>query len=188
MLEGKTMDLILDIESTGLDANTSQLISIGLLEMDGGIDTIFFVDNPRNEKQVIENFFDFLSIRKGVRLITYYGSYFDVPFVVSRALTLGIDVKKYNIFPFRQIDMYDVVKRTLKLSKNSLGDVCKFLGIKKEFDIEGRDMPNIYLKAVSGDLELRKKIDDHLKDDLITLRKVLERLLPVIDLIRWEKE
>jgi len=158
------------------------------MNLDDGQETIYFVNNPKEEKDIIEKFFNLLIIAD-YRIISYYGSYFDVPFIVSRALTLGVDVKKYRkIFPFRQIDVYDVVKRNLKLSKNSLGDVCKFLGIEKRFDIQGMDMPNFYLKAISGDTEIRKKIDEHLREDLATLRDVWLKIMPVIDLSRWEKE
>jgi uncharacterized protein YprB with RNaseH-like and TPR domain len=122
------------------------------------------------------------------RLITYYGSYYDIPFIVSRALTLGVDMTRFKVMPIRQIDVYDVVKRTLKLSKNSLSDVCKFLNIEKNFMIDGKEMPNIYLKAVAEKDEATKnKIKDHLKDDLKTLKQVWEKLLPVIDVERWEK-
>ena len=182
-------NIFADIESTGLDSASSQLVAIGI--SDGINRNILFVNNSNEEKKVIEDFFSFLSNFKQnlgePRIITYYGSYYDIPFIISSALHLGVDVKKYKIFPFRQIDVYDIVKRTLKLSKNSMGDICRFLHINKEFMIEGRDMPNFYLKAISGDEQLKEKIKNHLTDDVKTLEEIWKILIPVINVERWEK-
>jgi len=178
-------DIFLDIESTGLNAESSQLIAIGFLS-DSGTEEIFFVNKPKEEKKVIENLFEFLALNES-RVITYYGSYYDIPFIVSRALHLGVNIKEFEIFPLKQIDVYDVVKNTLKLNKNSLSDVCKFLRIKKEFTVDGKDMPNIYLKVVGGDEEIKEKIKAHLKDDIKTLKEVWDKLLPVINTATWEK-
>lgn len=180
-------DLILDIETTGLDASSSQLVAIGCIY---NTEHIFFVNFPEEEKKVIEDFLDFLSsIPDEFRILTFYGSYYDIPFLVSRALHLGVDMMKYvKLFPIKQIDVYDIVKETLKLSKNSLADVCKFLNIEKNFIINGADMPNIYLQAVAEKDEMTKqKIKEHLRDDLKTLKNVWEKLMPVIEIEKWVK-
>jgi len=178
-------DVFLDVESSGLNSESSQLIAIGLL-VDGEEKT-FFANKPEEEKKVIEDFFGFMLIEES-RVITYYGSYYDIPYIVSRALHLGVDMKKYKIFPFKQIDVYDIVRNTLKLGKNSLSDVCKFLKIRKEVYIDGKDMPNFYLEAVStDDEEMKTKIRLHLKDDVKTLKEVWDKLLPVINIEMWEK-
>lgn len=182
------MDIIIDIESTGLCASTSQLTAIGLLT-DKGFNEIFFVKNPKEEVTTIENFIE--KIRKlidaengDVKIITYYGSRFDIPYVFSR----GLKLKAKGIFDIpelfsKHIDVYDIVKGFLKLDKNSLPDVCKFLGIPKmEYKIDGRDMPNIYLQAISGDEQKKELIIAHLKDDLNTLLALWKILKPLTGL------
>ena len=139
---------------------------------------------------MIEDFFDYLSFPlTEFRILTFYGSYYDIPFIISRALHLGVDMLKYaRLFPLKEIDVYDVVKGTLKLSKNSLADVCKFLNIRKNFIINGADMPNIYLQAIAEkDEATKQKIKDHLRDDIITLKEVWEKLMPVIEIDKWVK-
>jgi uncharacterized protein YprB with RNaseH-like and TPR domain len=179
-------DIIMDIESTGLDACSSQLISIGVI-IEGKTYT-YFASKPEKEKETIEEFISdmistgfFDSDNPDVYFITYYGSKFDVPYLFSRGLKLrakGINHLS-KIFQ-NHIDVYDVVKATMKLNKNSLEAVCRFLGLPKITKISGKDMPNQYLKAVSGDEELKKNIEKHLVDDLKALERLWKLLKPMV--------
>lgn len=178
--------LFLDCETTGLDASSSQLISIGVMNDKNEI-SIWFVENPENEKEIIEKFFDFLPDTPC--LITFYGSYFDIPFIFARALKNKIGMEKYKtkICNILQVDVYDVTKNVMHLSKNSLADVCRFLDIKKNTEFEGRDMSNIYLKFLGGDNQIKQNIEVHLKDDLVTLKSVFDKFVPIINIDRWMK-
>lgn len=179
------MDIVIDIETTGLEAESSQLIAIGILT-NKGFSRIFFADYPKDEVKIIESFIE--TMRKlideeneEVRIITFYGSRFDIPYIYSRGLKLT--AKGLLGVPeilYQQIDVYDIVKQFLKLSKNSLSDVCRFLGIPKLKELEGRDMANIYLEAISGKEEKKELIIVHLKDDLKVLLKLWETLKPLV--------
>lgn len=183
------MDIIIDMESTGLDAESSQLIAIGYLT-DDGIKRTFFAEKPSDEVKIIESFIQDIrelidSVDKDVLIVTYYGSHFDMPYFYSRGLKLT--AKNLLSIPeifYQHIDVYDVVKKFLKLSKNGLNDVCKFLGIDKLKEIDGRDMPNIYLEAVAGNNEKKTQIILHLEDDLHSLAEVWKKMKPIVEVVK----
>ncbi len=84
--------LVFDIETTGLDPNTNNIILIGIKDNRGFRKTIpaFGEDG---EKKCIEEFFNSIRLLKPTIIGGYNSASFDFPFILKRAEILGVDVK-----------------------------------------------------------------------------------------------
>jgi DNA polymerase I len=82
---------VFDIETTGLDPETSNIILIGIKDNRGLNETIpaFGEDG---EKKCIEKFFKHIKDLKPTIIGGYNSAFFDWPFILKRANILGVDV------------------------------------------------------------------------------------------------
>lgn len=165
-----------DLETTGLDAESSFIVGYGLLPLDGEFKHCFL--GEVDEKQLIEKCISELSNFHVV--VTWYGEGFDFPMLISRAIKHQINIQP--IFKLKHLDLYKIAKRFLLLKKNNLDNVAKFLEIPKKVELTGADMPPLYMKAIQGDKEALQKAIEHCKDDLQALRQVYKRFRPILGL------
>jgi uncharacterized protein YprB with RNaseH-like and TPR domain len=107
------------------------------------------------------------------RIVTFYGTKFDLPFLRTRALTLGIT----NFPEFGQKfhkDMYYVARNKLRLHSNRLDVVCQALfGTTTKTRIE----PTYWTHALMGDKKALNYILDHNRQDVIELERVYDTLI-----------
>jgi DNA polymerase I len=82
---------VFDIETTGLDPETCNIILIGVKDNRGLQETIpaFGEDG---EKKCIERFFQYIKDLKPTIVAGYNSAFFDFPFILKRAQILGVDV------------------------------------------------------------------------------------------------
>ena len=82
---------VFDIETTGLDPETCNIILIGVKDNRGVNETIpaFGEDG---EKKCIERFFKYIKELKPTIVAGYNSAFFDFPFILKRAQILGVDV------------------------------------------------------------------------------------------------
>ncbi|RLF13232.1 MAG: hypothetical protein DRJ97_08390, partial [Thermoprotei archaeon] len=106
-------------------------------------------------------------------VVTWNGLSFDLPMLVARALVSGVDPSP--LLKPRHVDLLKVFRGLVRLGRYGLDDVAKFLGVPKKVQLKGSDMPPLYLKALSGDQEALKVIEEHCYDDLQALREVFNR-------------
>jgi uncharacterized protein YprB with RNaseH-like and TPR domain len=115
-------------------------------------------------------------------LVTWYGSGFDIPFLLTRALAHGVNLDRLVELPM--LDLCQWSKSNLLLSSYSLESVARFFGISggkgfKEF--RGTDILALFKLVERGDLEARKLIVEHCKEDITVLKLVHEKLGPMVE-------
>ena len=168
----------LDIETSNLDANYGVIITYCILDNDTG--EIF--EGVIDEKDIRAGQFDKTVCKKLIQdmlrfdvLKGYYSTKFDIPFIRSRCLKWGLDFPVYKTIDHK--DLYYMVKRLLKLNRNSLEVATKFLGIKGKNHVHGDQwMEALYCtgdkqkKAIEyildhnrRDVKITKQLDDKLK-------------------------
>jgi uncharacterized protein YprB with RNaseH-like and TPR domain len=171
-----------DIETNSKKADEGMVIAIGLLM--GDEPEVRFADSFEEERKALEWLREKL---KGCdEIVTWYGSGFDIPFLVTRALAHGIDLGRLTELPM--LDLCQWSRTNLLLSSYSLESVARFFDISggrgfKEF--RGTDILALFKLVERGDLEARKLIVEHCKDDITVLKLVHERLKQLIERSKW---
>lgn len=107
------------------------------------------------------------------RVIGWYSSRFDIPFVRSRCIFWGHDFPKYK--ELHHTDAYMLAKRLLRtIHSKRLGVVSKF------FNIPAKDHPldgNVWLKCLSGNQRAIDFVETHCKEDVFALQNVCEKAI-----------
>jgi len=162
--------LFLDVESTGLEAESSFVVGVGFMYEDGSW-RHSFASSLSDEAKVVAEAIEEASRFDSV--VTWNGLSFDIPMLVARALANGVDPSP--LLKPRHIDLYRVFRDLVRLGRYGLDDVAKFLGVPKKVQLKGSDMPPLYLRALGGDREALKVIEEHCYDDLQALKKVFDK-------------
>ncbi len=169
--------VILDIETSSLEADAGVVVGAGLIPEKGEAE-YFQVRRTSEEKnalvKIVERLNDFEVV------VTWNGRFFDIPFLTTRLLDHNMDPRP--VFDKRHIDLAEVVKNRLRLTFTYLDHVCDFLGIEKKRGTMGMDVPRLYVKALEGDRKALGLIREHCLDDLQATRKVYLRLKPLLEL------
>lgn len=103
-------------------------------------------------------------------IVTHYGTGFDIPFMRSRCLWWKLPFPTFGYVKHK--DTYYMVKRLLKLHRNSLESATQFLGIKgkNHVDLE------LWRLATYGDQKSLDYVYDHNIRDVAILEKLHKRL------------
>lgn len=166
---------VFDIETTGLKANWSHMIAWCIKPM-GCIDIRYDLITSReardkNDKRVIKSAIE--EMKKYDRIVTFYGSGFDIPWTRSRALKHNLFFPEYK--DLYHTDVYYMARGKLKIHSNRLGSVCQFLGIPAK---NHPMTPELWEKAGAGQKEALDTILTHCKEDVESTEAVFDRLLP----------
>ncbi|MFQ5762699.1 MAG: ribonuclease H-like domain-containing protein, partial [Candidatus Bathyarchaeia archaeon] len=169
--------LFLDVESSGLDGESGILTAYVIIHNDRQYEG--FAESLKQEKKLLKQLARTLdSVGNDAALFTWRGEVFDVPFLVTRGLFHGVDMSR--LVSFRHIDLARFAERNLRLSRISQTRLCGFLGIGKDVELTGSQMPIRYIKYVSGSKSEREKILQHCVDDVRTLKLIYEKLKPYL--------
>lgn len=122
------------------------------------------------DKGVVEQLVNDLS--KFTKIVTYYGTKFDLTFSRSRAAYHNIPFPEYG--QLNHTDVYYIVKHKFNLSRNRLESACRLiLGEAEKNHIDAI----FWLKALQGDKESLDYITDHCKRDVRDLEKLYNRII-----------
>ncbi len=168
--------VVLDIETSSLEADAGILVGAGLLP-EKGMGEYLGVRRTVEEKSVLVRLLSRLS--KYDVIITWNGRGFDLPYLTTRLLSHGLDPRP--LMGKRHIDLNEIVKSRLRLTFTYLDHVCDFFGIARKKGLMGMDVPQLYLRAQESDGKALKAIRDHCLDDLEATRKVYLRLKPLLE-------
>jgi len=174
----------LDIETSNLKANAGPMLSWaiqphgekGLLsDIITRKELVSGTSDP--DRRIVESLIK--TMREFDIIVTFYGTGFDIPFIRTRALGMGLD------FPMAtelyHWDMYYLVKSKLLTHRKSLDAVTSFLGIpgKTHLDME------IWFKARLGDPKALEYVVDHNLWDVKILSKLLTKMMPHA---KWQRK
>lgn len=105
------------------------------------------------------------------RLVTYYGSRYDVPFLRTRCLTHGLDFPP--IGSLFHSDLYYTVRGKLKLYRNRLEVACDQFKIPSKGH---RLTPEVWMAAQTGDQKAIDYILQHNVEDVESLEALWRKL------------
>ena len=176
-LEGKDV-CVFDIETTGLSAKYSGVISASFFYPESEELVQLFCDEPGLEKSLLAECRDRLSACDAV--ISYNGDSFDLPFLNKRL----IDVAALPGLPlFKSVDLFKYLRRYWPAAKTleslSQKSVEQFLGLSESRDdlIGGRECIELYRAWLqTGREELKQTILLHNADDVRQLARVYASL------------
>jgi len=170
-----------DIETTAFDAGFGILLSYAI--KGGGKDKIFSdaitLDDIRKSKagdedlRLVKNCVRDLS--QFDRIVTHYGNdyRFDVPFIRTRAVALGVPFPAYGTI--KQEDTYTILKSKFKVGRNRLETACRvLLGETEKNHVD----PKVWRAAGRGDAKALRYVLDHNKRDVRDLERLYEKIVP----------
>jgi uncharacterized protein YprB with RNaseH-like and TPR domain len=157
-----------------LKADIGQLTAIGIIR-NSNVE-IKFIEKPEDEKEALVWFKDKLKDCK--LIITWNGDKFDIPFLLTRALILGVDLSELT--KIKSLDLCKFCKEKFSLAKYSLVEVSRSLGIKKQDEINWKSMSSLYLESIRGNENARNEIVKHCESDLLALKEVFEKVKPYV--------
>lgn len=173
----------LDIETTGFSRKKNFIYLIGIQYYSQSTKNWsirqLFAENINEEKDILLEFIKLISNYK--KIITYNGDRFDIPFINSRLLLLGIP---YLINKDLSLDIYKVVKENnifLSLNSLKLKSLEESLGLYREDLYSGKDCINFYYDYIkSHNDDSFNKIIQHNYEDLYYMIDILK----IFDIIK----
>lgn len=176
--------LILDLETTGLNANRGHILCASAKWYDSKEVMTWRIDSNEGYGSTPASWVDDRPIiralvalcNKADAVVAYYGGYgkFDIPYLNTRAVAHGLQ-------PCAQlsiIDPYTTAKSKLKLERNGLGAVADVLKCKlRKYHLPWSD----WEKARYGDRKAMDRMVKYCANDILALEEVYTRLLPLMN-------
>jgi uncharacterized protein YprB with RNaseH-like and TPR domain len=170
----------LDIESDGLKADFSTMLSWAIKEKDGPTVVDFVTKEElfdlKFDERIVKSLLEKLKEYKIVG--TYFGTVFDLPFIRSKALHYGLEFPSYA--DLQHFDIYYTVKSKLNLSRKSLDNACDYLGIVGKTPLD----KSMWRKAKYGDPEAIAGVVEHNIGDVKILEELHNKMEPFA---KWSK-
>ena len=164
----------LDIETTNLAADFGYILCYSMKDLDGDI-----IHRSITTREIKTYKFDeplmrqFLKDIKGVdKVITYYGSGFDLPYLRSRALRFNLPFPGWR--ELVSVDVYYIARAKLRTHRKRLEVVADLMGIPSKGH---RLNPEVWQRAQAGSKQALDYIQTHCDEDVVTLEAVYERLI-----------
>lgn len=170
-----------DIEATNLKADFGIMLSYAFKVR--GKDKIYSnviqqkdINSLKLDKPLVKQCLE--DMRRFDMIVTYYGTGYDLPFTRTRAMKWGLDFPEYGALIHH--DLYYVARAKLSLSRKSLENVGKLIGVG---ELKNHLDPDIWTQALLNP-KARAYILDHNERDVILLEKAHDRLMPYVKGIR----
>lgn len=166
----------LDIETSNLKADYGIMFGYCIKPNDGGEIVERFVTKEElgrekcMDRKVIQELID--DIQTFDRVVTHYGTRFDIPFSRARAEYHELEWPEYGII--YHTDTYYMARRALCISSNRLENVCNHLFGESN---KTRILARHWVRALQGDKKALEYIADHCRKDVIDLERVYNRLV-----------
>jgi hypothetical protein len=106
-------------------------------------------------------------------VIHYNGNKFDIPVLNREFLKHGLMPPS----PYKQIDLYRVIKRGFRFESNKLKSILKDLGLENKLENEGWPL---WIGCMRGDKKMWQKLGAYNRKDVTILEPLYELLRPWI--------
>ena len=194
--EGELTVLACDIETyteTHPDSKKDPIIMISLAANEKSVVLTYkeskkdFVEVLKNEKEMIERFFQILQEITPDVIVSYNGDNFDFPYILERVRVLKIDnplefrvlgrgaTKKVRIPGYAHIDLFPIAKRLLNLRNYTLESVYGELTGEKKSKIPGEKI-SVYWDEGGEPLH---SLIEYSREDAETTLLIAEKFLPL---------
>lgn len=163
----------LDIEATSLNASFGYMLSYCIKPLGGDV-----LKRPIEPSEVKSHSYDKRLCQQFIkdcgefdRLVTYYGTGYDIPFLRTRCLYWNLDFPTMgSVF---HSDLYYSVRNKLKLYRNRLEAACNMFGIESKGH---RLTPSVWQDAQTGDKKAISYVLQHNIEDVISLEALWLKL------------
>ena len=163
----KENQIILDIETTGLDSSKDQLVLLGIIayENDKCYIMQYFAEDDDEEKRVLQIYLEKIIDKE---IVNFNGDKFDIPFLNNRLIANDL----FPVFP----ESYDLLKVISSRRKFFVFKSMRLIDLEKKIGIF-RDDPSRYkvISKLTEDIIKRDKpkpIMIHNENDLIATEKL----------------
>lgn len=176
----------IDIETTGLSREYSNIISITVLLYEKNCYYIhqIFCEYKVDEPEALKYLKDLVKTKEYI--ITYNGNSFDIPFIVSKYQKYNIN---FNFDLFIKIDLYNWMrqfKNKLEIENLKLKTVEKHFNIKREDTLCGEDIITLYeAYKVEPRKEFSYLILQHNYEDVFNLPLLLDNIINLYDSVLY---
>lgn len=171
----------LDIETSNLKANFGIVLCWCILDENGDLYEDWMnkkdVLSGNEDRRVVETCID--TIKSFDRIVGHYSTYFDIPFLRTRALIHGLEFP--GVGEVYHTDAWKMAKKSLCLHSNRQAVVAESLYGKT---VKTRISHPDWRKAMLGDATSMAEVLNHCEMDVIDLKKNYETLKPFCKIIR----
>lgn len=165
-----------DLETSNLNANYGFILCAGWKKLgQKKTHVIKISDFPlykkkrTNDREVARAMRDVLIDADGC--VTWFGKYFDIPFLNSRLLAHGLD--PMPPFGSTHVDGWRIARNHLKLNSNRLNVVSEFINSKeRKSPVLGPE----WIDAMAGDKQALKYVYEHCRKDVEVLEEVYNKI------------
>ena len=168
----------LDIETSNLDADFGIILSYCILDSITGKILYKVIAKEDIEKlppgeedtNVVRQLI--IDMKKFEKLVTYFGSRFDIPYIRTRAVVDDIPAPPFGTI--LHYDLYYTIRHRFKMSSNRLENACRTL-LKKtqKTRVDGK----FWRAGTRGDAKSLKYILDHNKKDVVDLQNLFDKVV-----------
>jgi len=109
-------------------------------------------------------------------VVHYNGTRFDIPTLNKEFLL----TKMSPPAPYKQIDLYETVRKRFRFPSSKLEYVAKILGVGEKVDTSKVGGHELWVKCMAGDEAAWKIMQEYNIQDTVLLERLYDRLLPWI--------
>ncbi|MGB4439912.1 MAG: ribonuclease H-like domain-containing protein [Sedimentibacter sp.] len=176
----------LDIETTGLSRQFSDIISITVLLYEAGSYKIYqiFCQYKIDEPEALKFLKDLIKSKKYV--ITYNGNTFDIPFLINKTQKHDINI---DFDCFIKIDLYNYMRQLrnkIQITDLKLKTIEEYFNIKRNDTLGGEDVIVLYeAYKIEPRKEFSYLIMQHNYEDVFNLPILLNNIFNLYDNILY---
>jgi len=161
------------VDRAALDPNSCIIAAIGLLDTEAGEPWVWMAD-AGTEQAALETAWRRLRSRSAT--ICGFNVGWDLRVLTRRAQLVGVAYPRMELgkYKHRYIDLQQDLTFDFQEEMRPLGYWCRLFGVPHDDSIKGADIPGL---VAEGTPEAWAKVEQHLRDDLMSTTALAKRVL-----------